>query len=58
MQPELAERILKTLSTQRFFDWYCAGGNFDRWISGEESPPTKEEILKDIENFFKLNQNE
>lgn len=40
MQPELAERILKALSTQRFFDWYCAGGNSDRWISGEESPPT------------------
>jgi hypothetical protein len=57
MQHGIVERIFNILTMGRFERWYCTGGNFDKFIRGEypegdHRQPTKEQILKDIEDFF------
>lgn len=51
---EIEEKIFQTLHKQDFFDWYTEGGKFDSFIRGDENPPTKEEIRKDINRLFNL----
>jgi len=46
-----AEHILATLGKQKFYDWYTAG-DYDLWITGCENAPSKEVILKYIEDKF------
>ena len=46
----VAEKILHTLESQYFADWY--EGKFLDYIEGGELAPTREEVLKWIENNF------
>ena len=57
-QKAMAEKILQRLESQKFADWY-AGGALDAYISGfyektDPRQPTKEKILEDIVQMFKL----
>lgn len=44
-------KILRTLESQRFADWYRKG-KFDRWLT--EGDVTREEILNEIDKMFNL----
>jgi hypothetical protein len=48
---EMQIKILRTLESQRFADWYRKG-KFDRWIT--EGDVTREEILNEIDKIFNL----
>ena len=50
---QLAEKILNTLERQWFADWYNTG-NFDKYISGDLPPVSKEQIIADVKKMFKL----
>lgn len=52
LKKKLVERILNRLSSQKFAKWYADGGNFDRWIAGDLTTPSYEQIVADIENLF------
>jgi hypothetical protein len=52
LKKKLVERILNRLSSQKFAKWYSDGGNFDRWICGDLTAPTHEQIVSDIETLF------
>lgn len=53
---EVAVKIEATLSSQRFANWYNKGV-FDNYLTHDKLPaPTKEEILKEIIHFFRLNE--
>lgn len=45
---------LRTLSTQRFADWYSDDGDFGKFIQGDEDAPSKEQILKAIAEMFAM----
>lgn len=47
-----AEQIYNILIGQEFFEWYCAGGDFDSHIKGDENCKSKEEILEQIQKKF------
>ena len=47
---EIIEKILATLSSQKFEDWFI--GQFDDYTA--ESQPTEAEIKQDIEKLFDL----
>lgn len=49
----IEEKILATLESQKFADWYNTG-NFDKYISGDAPTITKEEILAEIKKLFRL----
>jgi len=49
----IAERILKGLQTQDFYDWY--NSDFEEFIQDSESGHTEEQILKRIKSLFKIN---
>ncbi len=48
-EDEIAEKILNTLESQRFADWYNTG-KFDEYISGDGTK--KERIIGDIKRMF------
>jgi hypothetical protein len=55
-QLEIAKKILNTLQSQRFSDWYN-GGRFEEYLSRcgpEDELITKEEICGDIVKLFKI----
>lgn len=61
METPIKEKILFTLSTQRFADWYSDDGEFGKWITGEVECKTKKEVdearlklLEDIQRLFGL----
>ncbi len=49
----LRERILGVLETQKFADWYN-GGNFDKWITGDEPRISEKQIRADVDTLFRL----
>jgi len=50
-----AEKILKVLEGQSFYDFYCDGGMFDDWIQDPpDLAPSRDEVLKKIESLFRL----
>jgi len=58
MTDAIAEKILDVLNGQRFATWYNQG-NFDSYISGtyeqgDPRQPTKEQILVEIKNHFRV----
>lgn len=50
---EIAKVIYDRLSLQHFADWYSDNGDFGRHIMADENCKPKEEILKQIEGWFK-----
>ena len=48
---KIAKKILKVISKQDFAEWYGDGGEFEQYISGENTIPEKE-ILKWIQENF------
>ena len=50
----IAEQILSALSKRDFATWF-ATGDWDSYISADEDAPSREEILNQIKNLFKLN---
>lgn len=50
---EIAKVIYDRLTLQRFAEWYSDDGDFGRHIIGDENCKTTEEILKQIEGWFK-----
>jgi hypothetical protein len=50
---EVIEKILSTLSRQKFADWYNTG-NFDKWITGDLPKVPQNQVKKDIAQMFDL----
>jgi hypothetical protein len=53
-----SEIILDVLTSQRFASWYASpgepAGRFEAFITCDDNAPTREEILNDIEQMFKV----
>lgn len=47
---EQAAQILRTLCRQDFTDWYET--DFEAYLTGYESAPDREEIIKSIQEHF------
>lgn len=52
-QEAIAKKIFETINRQNFADWYNRG-RFDDYITCEIGAPTKEQLLQDIVDLFRL----
>jgi hypothetical protein len=51
---KLIENILDTLGKQKFDDWYSNNGNFGKWITGDLTAPSQEQIKAEIKQLFHI----
>lgn len=55
MKTWTVEQILEMLTRQPFADFYADDGPFGRWLMGDENPPTKEQVINQLEKLLGKN---